>query len=153
MAKTVNPWIGSRGMERLLARETNISDLIQLLSDRDRGPWTELVGFEPGDVAREARIANNADLLLTSSDRSAAIEVKLGHLMSDSQQSKYEELTAVSELYLAAMSSDMVRLEVNSDRWRFVSLSDLISRWNNSSDISRECSRSKPLTCCDGGTK
>lgn len=85
------PWVRGRGLERLLARETNISDLIQLLTDRDPSPWADLVGFVPDDIAREAlKSDNNADLRLTADARSAVVEVKLGHLMSAEQQAAYE---------------------------------------------------------------
>jgi len=72
-------------MGRLLAQETNVSDLIQFLSDRDPSPWAELVGFVPDNVAREAQNANHADLLLTANSQAAVVEVKLGHLMSTKQ--------------------------------------------------------------------
>lgn len=134
MAKSANPWIRSRGMGRLLAQEANISDVIQLLSDRDPEPWADLVGFVPTDVQREAQRANKADLLLTSSTRSAVIEVKLGHLMDTTQQEKYESLATEPDLFLAALRSDEVRVEVDSDRWSFLSLSDIIARWGNSAD-------------------
>jgi hypothetical protein len=121
-------------MDRLLAQETNISDLIQFLSDRDPSPWSELVGFVPDDVAREARHANHADLLLTSESRTAVVEVKLGHLMSAKQQEKYETIPTQPDLYLAALSSDEVRLAAGSGRWGFLSLSELIGRWGSVDD-------------------
>jgi hypothetical protein len=77
-------------VSRLLAQETNVSDLIQFQSDRDPPPWAELVGFVPGGITREALDANQADLLLTSDSQAAVVEVKLGHLMSTKQQEKYE---------------------------------------------------------------
>ncbi len=103
-----------------------MSDLIQFLSDRDASPWAELVGFVPDEVSREVRKANNADLLLTSGSRSAVVEVKLGHLMSDQQQEKYEALTSRPDLYLAALASDKLRLRSSAGRWSFLSLSDLV---------------------------
>ncbi|MEV8454004.1 hypothetical protein AB0467_17150 [Streptomyces sp. NPDC052095] len=134
MTKKSAPWSHNRGMGRILAQETNISDLIQLLSDRDPTPWADLTGFVPKDVTREARAANHADLLLTSSARSSVVEVKLGHLMGVDQQEKYESLDSQPDLFLAALSSDAVRLEGNSGRWSFLSLSDVVSRWEDSSD-------------------
>lgn len=121
-------------MGRLLAQETNVSDLLQFLSDRDPGPWKDLVGFVPDEVAREARGANNADLLLTSGTRAAVIEVKLGHLMSEKQQEKYEALPSDMALFLAGLRSDEGRLEPDSDRWSFLSLSELIRRWEKVHD-------------------
>lgn len=134
MTKTTSPWVRSRGLGRLLAQETNISDLIQMLSDRDCAPWAELVGFVPTDISREDRSANHADLLLTSPGRSAVVEVKLGHLMDTAQQEKYEALDSGPDLFLAALRSDEVRLEVDSDRWSFLGLSDLVARWKDSDD-------------------
>ena len=135
MSTTGNPWIRSRGIGRLLAHETNISDIIQLLSDRDCTPWNRLVGFVPTDLQREVKNANNADLLLTSPERTAIIEVKLGHLMDRAQQKKYEDLASSPTLFLAALRSDEVRLELDSDMWTFLSLSDIISSWE-ASDLS-----------------
>lgn len=83
MGKTVSSWVRSRGLGRLLAQETNVSDFIQFLSDRDALPWAGLVGFVPDNVSREIQKANNADLLLTSGSRTAVVEVKLGHLLSE----------------------------------------------------------------------
>ncbi|MDQ2845847.1 MAG: hypothetical protein M3Y77_05755 [Actinomycetota bacterium] len=121
-------------MGRLLAQETNVSDLIQFLGDRDPTPWAELVGFVPDDVIREAQDANHADLLLTAESKAAVVEVKLGHLMSTKQQAAYEALRSRPVLYLAALSSDRARLEADSDRWNFLSLCELISRWETVDD-------------------
>lgn len=129
------PWVRGRGLERLLARETNISDLIQLLSDRDSTPWADLVGFVPDEITREAlKSDNQADLRLTADGRCAMVEVKLGHLMSAKQQTAYEAITTRPDLYLAGLSSDEVRLPSDNDRWRFLGLSDLIDRWRLSND-------------------
>ena len=136
MSQSDAPWNRGRGLSRLLARETNISDLIQFLSDRDPSPWIDLVGFAPVDVTREAREANNADLLLTAGETKAVVEVKLGHLMDAGQQERYEALPSSPDLYLAALSFDRGRLSVDSDRWRFLSLSDLVLSWLDSQDES-----------------
>lgn len=130
MSRKLAPWVRGRGLERLLAKETNISDLIQLLTDRDPSPWAELVGFVPNDIAREAlKSDNKADLRLTANARSAVVEVKLGHLMSAKQQAAYESIATSPDLYLAALSSDEVRLPSDTDRWRFLSLSELVGAW------------------------
>lgn len=134
MGKSVAPWVRNRGLGRLLAQETSVSDLIQFLSDRDASPWAELVGFVPDEVSREVRKANNADLVLTSGSRSAVVEVKLGHLMSDQQQEKYEALTSRPDLYLAALASDKLRLRNSAGRWSFLTLSDLVHRWEFAAD-------------------
>lgn len=127
-------WKRGRGLERLLAQETNVSDLLQLLSDRDPSPWERFVGFIPVDVVREAPAANNADLLLTSGSEAAVVEVKLGHLMSNSQQEKYEALAEGAELYLAALEADEARIGLDSERWTFLRLGDLFAAWTSSED-------------------
>lgn len=128
------PWVRSRGLGRLLAQETNVSDLIQYLSDRDPSPWVDLVGFVPHDVTREVSVANNADLLLSSNSNTAVVEVKLGHLMSVDQQEKYEALIAHPDLYLAVLSADEVRLAADTSRWSFLGLGDLVGSWEMSND-------------------
>lgn len=111
-----------------------MSDLIQFFSERDPSPWANFVGFIPDDVIREATVANHADLLLTSNSKNALIEVKLGHLMPIDQQNNYEALASRPDLYLAALSTDKGRLGTESDRWKFLSLSDLVSGWESVSD-------------------
>lgn len=138
MSHNSAPWIRGRGLTRLLSRETNVSDLIQFLSDRDMTPWAALVGFVPEEVTREARGANNADLLLTAGARSAVIEVKLGHLMDAEQQKKYEGLPSSPDLYLAALTFDQWRLSLDAERWRFLSLSDVVAGW---ADVQDEAAR------------
>jgi hypothetical protein len=129
------PWVRGRGLERLLAQETNISDLIQLLTDRDPSPWKELVGFVPVTADREGlKPDNKADLLLTGDAHSAVVEVKLGHLMSEEQQAAYESIASRPDLFLAALSPDKVRLPYDTGRWRFLSLSELIGAWERSED-------------------
>lgn len=62
MSSQMNHWGRGRGLSRLLARETNISDLIQFLSDRDPSPWAEVVGFVPDEIKREgSKTENYAD--------------------------------------------------------------------------------------------
>ena len=134
MSKNASPWVRGRGLERLLAQETDVSDFIQFLSDRDPSPWAELVGFIPDEVTREALAYNHADLLLTSGSKAAVVEVKLGHLMAATQQERYEALESHPDLYLAALAADQARLASNSGRWRFLSLSDLVSRWEKAHD-------------------
>ena len=135
----LSPWIRSRGLGRLLAQETNISDLLQFLSDRDSAPWANLVGFVPTTVEREAREANSADLLLVADHRRAAVEVKLGHLMDAGQQKGYEDLATDTSLYLAALTTDRRRLESDSTgRWRFLNLVQVFEAW---ADVDDEVSR------------
>lgn len=134
MSEQTAPWVRTRGLGRLLAQETNVSDLIQFLSDCDPSPWLNLIGFVPEDVVREASTANNADLLLTSGEENAVIEVKLGHLMSVKQQEQYEALPSHPALYMAALSGDEVRLATVSDRWTFLSLTDIVKGWEGVED-------------------
>lgn len=133
MPPRTNRWTRNEGLGRLLAQETAISDLLQELSLRDPSPWTELVGFVPERVEREAAQANSADLLLTGDGRSAVIEVKLGHLMSADQQARYEELGDAVTLHLAALTPDKGRLAGNS-RWSFLALADVFDAWRLSTD-------------------
>jgi hypothetical protein len=143
----LSPWARSRGMSRLLAQETNISDLLQFLSDRDSGPWADLVGFAPTTVERESREASHADLLLISDDRRAAVEVKLGHLMDDRQQARYEDLASDTDLYLAALNMDRRRLDSDStNRWNFLNLEQIFEAWTEVDDeVSRVLARQTVL--------
>lgn len=135
MSSQMNHWGRGRGLSRLLARETNISDLIQFLSDRDPSPWAEVVGFVPDEIKREgSKTENYADLVLKSGSDSAAVEVKLGHSMSKEQQAAYESRPGRSP-YLAALSFDEGRLtETDKELWQFLSLSNLVGKWEQSND-------------------
>lgn len=134
--KTSKPWIRTRGLGRLLAQETNISDLLQFLSDRDSNPWADLVGFVPQTVEREVLKSNSADLLLVAEDgRRVPVEVKLGHVLSAKQKADYERLSDTSELYLAALSMDRQRLEADlTSRWSFLNLVQVFDAWTNVDD-------------------
>lgn len=134
MSKPKSPWIRSRGLARILARETNVSDFIQYLSDLDPAPWQELVGFVPTNVQREHLGANSADLFLSNDVREAVVEVKLGHLLSDSQQEKYEKLPSNIDLYLSGLSMDESRINSSSERWTFRSLHQIFKAWEKSSN-------------------
>lgn len=93
-------WNDLRGLNRLLARETNISDIVQYLSGRDPTPWVKVVGFIPELVTREAgKKNNNADLLLSDGSTTAVVELKLGHEMSDEQKQNYESLPGDPALF------------------------------------------------------
>ncbi|MET4145475.1 hypothetical protein [Arthrobacter sp. UYCo732] len=131
------PWARSRGFGRLLAKETNISDLLQFLSDLDSRPWVDFVGFVPAEVRREEFASNNADLLLIGEDgRRAVIEVKLGHNLGDKQQAGYEKLPDETGLYLAALTVDAARLaEGLASRWSFLSLAELFAAWTGGADV------------------
>jgi len=133
---TSSPWIRGRGIGRLLAQETNISDLLQFLSDRDSRPWGNLVGFVPEKVEREVLESNNSDLLLTAEGGGqVAIEVKLGHVLSADQQERYEGLREGTRLVLAALSMDEQRLDLDStSRWSFLSLVRIFDAWTEVED-------------------
>lgn len=128
------PWKTPRGLVRLLSHETNLCDLLQMLSDLDSHPWQGIVGFIPEQVDREVRAVGHADLLLRASDgQVVVIEVKLGHLMSDRQQARYEAEPDSTHLYLAALRADANRVtEDMSCRWTFLSIGDVFARWTNS---------------------
>ncbi|TFC50870.1 hypothetical protein E3O47_07640 [Cryobacterium sp. TMT2-17-1] len=151
---TFSPWVRSRGFGRLLAQETNISDLLQFLSDRDSAPWADLVGFVPKIVERESLEAN-ADLLLVADDRRAAVEVKAGHVMDAEQQGRYELLSDKTGLFLAALSIDRRRLEADStSRWRFLSLAEVFEAWVDVDDqVSRVLSREAVLVLREWDTQ
>lgn len=138
MTKHNSPWIRARGLERVLAQETNISDFIQYLSDLDPNPWISIVGFLPNEVIRESLKSNNADLQLSDGKSIAIIEVKLGHLMSESQQVKYEAIPEQPDLYLLALAMDESRVFNHSARWKFRNLSEFFERWLDSDvDLAR----------------
>lgn len=130
------PWVRSRGFGRLLAKETNISDLLQSLSDLDSAPWADFVGFIPSVVEREVFASNNADLLLVAEDgRRVVVEVKLGHDLGAKQQASYENLPDETGLYLAALTVDISRLaEGLASRWSFLSLAELFTAWTDVAD-------------------
>jgi hypothetical protein len=130
------PWVRSRGFGRLLAKETNISDLLQFLGDLDSSPWADFVGFIPAVVKREEFASNNADLLLVAEDgRRVVVEVKLGHDLGAKQQASYEKLPDETGLYLAALTVDTPRLaEGLASRWRFLSLAELFTAWTGIAD-------------------
>lgn len=130
------PWVRSRGFGRLLAKETNISDLLQYLSDLDSTPWADLVGFIPAVVEREVFASNNADLLLVAEDgRRVVVEVKLGHDLGAKQRASYEKLPVGTGLFLAALTVDTPRLaEGLASRWSFLSLAEVFTAWTDIAD-------------------
>lgn len=153
------PWLQGRGFGRLLAQETNISDLLQFLSDRDSTPWRDLVGFVPASVERESRAANHADLLLVAEDgHRAAVEVKLGHVMDEKQQQGYEAIGAGTDLYLVALTMDSQRLKVGStdrpSRWKFRSLTQVFGAWTDVDDeVARVLARQATLVLSEWDAK
>lgn len=133
--------MSSRGFARILAHETNISDLLQELSDRDLSPWTDVVGFRPTKVDREVRLgktegfpnAGIADLRLVDQDgKQALVEVKLGHVLSRDQQARYESWQADrTALYLVALSADAHCVKpAMRGRWTFIDLATLVRGWS-----------------------
>lgn len=149
---TTPPWVRGRGLDRLLARETNVSDLLQWLSDLDPAPWASLVGFIPASVDREAlKGNNNADLLLRGwHDEQAAIEVKVGHFLSERQREAYEKLPSNPQLYLAALTADSSRMAALENRWHFLGLTDIVRAWLNSADPTASMLAGAAVTVLDG---
>jgi hypothetical protein len=45
-----------RGIQRVLAREVHVSDLLQHLTDLDPKPWESLVGFHSRDRGQRAAV-------------------------------------------------------------------------------------------------
>lgn len=126
------------GLGRILQSETNVSDLLAYFTEEDPSPWTELLGAEPAGVVREGRTRtqNRADLVLTDVEGVAAgaVEVKLGHHLSEDQSDWYST-TFDAEVPLLLTSLDPVdeRVELPSPRWSAISLPELVGRWRNSS--------------------
>lgn len=129
-----------RGLQRVLAREVHVSDILQHLTDLDPLPWKELVGFVPIAVGRERKLAKlnmdkkakgTVDLLLKENNsQELAIEVKVGHEFSEDQQKRYEQSTN-GRLILAGLASDGLLVEY-VDRWEFLKLTDIFQAWIDS---------------------
>lgn len=127
-------------MQRVLAREVHVSDIIQHLSDLDPEPWATLVGWVPTYVGRErplARLrtdsgtAGDIDLVLISeSGEELLIEVKVGHIFSDDQQNRYE-MSCDGRLMLAGLASDEFLIE-SAPRWEYLRLVDCFAAWCDS---------------------
>lgn len=147
------------GCRRLLARETNVSDLLQYLTDRDPTPWAALA---PGTVGadREARIGatQSADLILRDIEGTATggVEVKLGYTFDGAQAEAYEKtLDERIPLLLAGLDTDAVSAGAARERWQFVHLSTLVSTWTSSKDTEAAavaCAAARVLTHWDETT-
>jgi len=133
-----------RGLQRVLARETNISDLLQYLSDEDPRPWLDLVGFVPTTTSREfklARVGNRrdvkgtADIVLKDPEGGELlIELKLAHAFSQDQRERYEESTN-GRLVLAGLAADATLVRT-AKRWEYLKLATILQAWRSS--ISRD---------------
>lgn len=132
------------GLERLLSRETNISDLLLVLTELDPHPWigVSTIGECPtaareSALARlsveEGRVAGSADLTLAvDSLPLALVEVKLGHVFSEDQRKRYERAAPEGcALILVGLAADE-HLVQGHERWEFVSLAGLLARWADS---------------------
>ncbi|TDP79291.1 hypothetical protein DEU31_1663 [Brachybacterium sp. AG952] len=126
------------GLGRILASETNVSDLLAYFTEEDPSPWVELIGKAPARVIREGRAstAKRADLLLQDESGATvgAVEVKLGHHLSQ-EQSDWYTTTFEADVPLLLASLDPVdeRVELPDPRWSALLLSDLMGRWTGSS--------------------
>lgn len=129
-----------RGLQRVLAREVHVSDLMQHLTDLDPSPWRGLLGLVPDSADRERKLAKlssgervrgTVDLVLSDAEQEVAIEVKVGHRFSSDQQDRYERSTT-GRLVLAGLAVDesLVRFAA---RWQFVTLADVFQAWASSS--------------------
>lgn len=127
------------GLRRLMASETNISDLLQYLTYRDPAAWSRVVA-NVVTAERESRIGSRqrADLILVDVEGNAvaAVEVKLGHSFGEAQSSTYAE-TFESEvpLLLAGLDVDGAAAGMDEERWTFMRLADLFALWTNSKDV------------------
>lgn len=130
----------SVGIERLLNGETNVSDLLQYLSELDPSPWEEVVKFVPVRIDREFSLFNKfgegksgrGDVLLTGAAAElAAIEVKLNHNVSDEQRQKYESWAGPvqAKLFLASLDPEN---ELPSTGWIAIRIDELFMRWETS---------------------
>lgn len=131
--------MANSGLERLFASETNLSDLLAYFTQRDPDKWSGVAREVPVEVVREggAGTAKRADVLLHGVDGSvvAAVEVKLGHHLSDEQKGWYEDTFEPEvPLILASLDRTDAVLDEVGGRWRKVPLADLVARWTASSD-------------------
>lgn len=129
----------SSGLERLLASETNLSDLLAYFTQRDPKRWSGLVRDFPVDVVREggAGTPKRADVVLNGSDKGTvgAVEVKLGHSLSKQQMAWYEDtLGPEVPLILTSLDSTDTAIDGVGERWVHISLADLVARWTSSAD-------------------
>lgn len=129
-----------RGIQRILAREVHVSDLLQHLTDLDPKPWESLVGFVPETAGRERLLAKlstdrkvkgTVDLVLRSKrQQEVAIEVKVGHQFSADQQERYERSTD-GRLILAGLHADRTLVR-SAERWEFLPLREVFEAWVDS---------------------
>lgn len=129
-----------RGIQRVLAREVHVSDLLQHLTDLDPKPWESLVGFIPETAGRErplaklsfdGKVKGTVDLVLgREGQQEVAIEVKVGHGFSADQQERYERSTD-GRLMLAGFHADRTLVR-SAERWEFLTLSDVFQSWVDS---------------------
>ena len=148
-----------RGMDRLLAGETNVSDLLQLLTDLDPTPLRDLVGVVPRSAMREHPLLGNkvADLVLKGDGNcQILLELKLGNDLSDGQAAAYEVYRDADaqrrRVVLAALSADRDQI---ADRagWTFLTLASIAEKWTSSQNAAaREISglMASTLTRWDG---
>lgn len=131
-----------RGIQRILAREVHVSDLLQHLTDLDPKPWESLVGFIPETAGRERLLAKlstdrkvkgTVDLVLGGDDQQeVAIEVKVGHRFSADQQDRYERSTD-GRLILAGLRADRTLVRsADIFRWEYLNLGDVFQAWIDS---------------------
>lgn len=129
-----------RGIQRVLAREVHVSDLLQHLTDLDPKPWESIVGFVPETAGRERLLAKlstdlkvkgTVDLVLGSDgQQEVAIEVKVGHRFSADQRDRYERSTN-GRLILAGLHADRTLVR-SAERWEYLNLGDVFQAWVDS---------------------
>lgn len=135
----VEKGVKMNGLARILASETNVSDLLAYFTEEDPSPWKDLIGSVPTAVVREgrARTKKRADLLLADEGGRTvgAVEVKLGHHLGHEQAAWYSE-TFDSEVPLLLASLDPVDplAEFSESRWTAILLPDLVENWTGSSN-------------------
>lgn len=129
-----------RGLQRVLAREVHVSDLLQHLTDLDPAPWEVFLGWVPRTADRERKLATlrserrvkgTVDLLLSDGDEEVAIEVKVGHRFSPDQRERYES-SSTGRLVLAGLAADESLVRA-APRWEFLKLDEVFEAWASSS--------------------
>lgn len=128
----------SRGLARILNRETAVSDMLQFLTELDPKPWAKTpIDFVPASIEREIRISANgvqgsADLVLTSvSGQMVAIEVKLNHTLSDEQVCLYDSwsIQAGAKIFLASLDPHS---QLPKHGWIPMYLDEIFDHWRES---------------------
>lgn len=127
------------GLGRILASETNVSDLLAYFTEEDPTPWSDLLGALPARAIREGRASTEkrADLLLmdAAGDTIGAVEVKLGHHLSEAQSDWYLSTFAADvPLLLTSLDPEDPHDSALDPQWTVAPLPSLVGRWMESTN-------------------